>query len=83
MTIVLPEELEMAVKVQANARGVSPDVYVREVLPCDLNRADKPEAPVVPLKTGYGMWDKYGVSLSAEEIDENRAEMFKNFGEEF
>ena len=82
MTIVLPEELEMAVKVQANARGVSPDVYVREVLERNIEKVAQPEG-TKPFKSGLGMWAKYGVSLSAEEIDEIRAEMFKNFGEGF
>jgi hypothetical protein len=82
MTIVLPEELEIAVKVQANARGVSPDVYVREVLERDVEKLHKPESNK-PFKSGLGMWAKYGISLSAEEIDENRAEMFKNFGAGF
>ena len=82
MTIVLPEELEIAVKVQANARGVSPDAYVREVLERNIDKVQGPKAGT-PFKSGLGMWAKYGISLSAEEIDENRAEMFKNFGEEF
>ena len=40
-------------------------------------------APRKPLKTGRGMFAKYGPAPSAEEIDENRREMFKGFGEEF
>jgi plasmid stability protein len=81
MTIVLPEELEMAVKVQANARGVSPDAYVREVLERNLPAAV--ETAPTPFKTSYGMLAKYGPAPSDEDIEENRAEMWKNFGEEF
>ena len=83
MTIELPEQLETAVKVQANARGISPDVYVREVLERDLETALGTELSGVPFKDGYGMLAKYGPAPSAEEIDENRADMFRNFGEEF
>ncbi|MFN7936416.1 MAG: hypothetical protein U0R19_24015 [Bryobacteraceae bacterium] len=36
-----------------------------------------------PFKTGRGMLAKYGRAPSAEEIDENRREMFRNFGREF
>ncbi len=36
MMIELPEKLEAALKVQANAHGVSADGYVREVLERDL-----------------------------------------------
>jgi len=36
-----------------------------------------------PLQTGYGMWAKYGSAPSAEEIDENRREMFQKFAEDF
>lgn len=32
-----------------------------------------------PLKTGRGMGAKYGPAPSAEEIDENPREMFRNF----
>ena len=39
MTIELPEKLEAALKVQANAHGVSPEGYVCEVLERDLASA--------------------------------------------
>jgi len=83
MTIQLPQELEVAVKVQANARGVSPETYVREILERNLEKPFEAESPTIPFKDGYGMWAKYGISLSEEEIDENRADMLRNFGEEF
>ena len=82
MVIELPEKLEVALKVKANARGLSPDIYVRDILERDLGNLEQNESSA-PFKTGLGMWAKYGISLSEEEIDENRAEMFRNFGEEF
>jgi hypothetical protein len=61
---------------------MSPDVYVREVLVRELETA--PEAvPDKPFKDGLGMWAKYGISLSEEEIDQNRKDMLGNFGEDF
>ncbi|HLN03321.1 MAG TPA: hypothetical protein VK335_28775 [Bryobacteraceae bacterium] len=80
MIIELPEELGAALKVRANAHGISADGYAREVLEREL--ADALEAPSsgIPFKTGRGMFSKYGQAPSAEEIDANRADMFRNFG---
>ena len=36
-----------------------------------------------PFETGYGMLAKYGSAPSADEIDENRREMFRGFAEDF
>ena len=83
MMIELPEELEAALKVQANAHGVSPAGYVRDVLGRDLAPSLEPQSSGAPFKTGRGMFAKYGQAPSAEEIDANRADMFRNFGEDF
>jgi plasmid stability protein len=83
MTIELPEKLEAALKVQANAHGVSPAGYVCEVLARDLASALEGQSSGAPFKTGRGMFAKYGEAPSAEEIDANRADMFQNFGEHF
>jgi plasmid stability protein len=83
MVIELPEELEAALKVQANAHGVSPAGYVREILERDLASPPKAQSSGAPFKTGRGMFAKYGLAPSAEEIDANRADMFRNFGENF
>lgn len=47
--------------------------------PCEED--DVLKEPVKPFKTGYGMLAKYGPAPSAEEIDENRKDMFHGFGE--
>ena len=83
MMIELPEELEAALKVQANAHGVSPAGYVRDVLERDLAPSLEPQSSGAPFKTGRGMFAKYGQAPSAEEIDANRADMFQNFGEDY
>ena len=36
-----------------------------------------------PKKSAYGLLAQYGPGPSAEEIDENRREMFRGFGEDF
>ena len=38
--------------------------------------------PRKPFKSVKGIWADLGISLSAEEIDENRREMSKNFPRE-
>jgi len=83
MMFELPEKLEAALKAQANAHGVSPADYVCEVLERDLASSLKGQSSGVPFKTGRGMFAKYGQAPSAEEIDANRADMFRNFGEDF
>ena len=35
--------------------------------------------PKKPFKSVEGLWADLGISLSAEEIDENQREMWKNF----
>jgi hypothetical protein len=78
MTIELPEKLEVALKAHAKASGLSPDLYV----PRDLGETANDDSQA-PFETGYGMWKKFGVSISDEDIAENRADMFRGFGENF
>ncbi len=82
MIVDLPEQLEDALKVQASARGVSAAGYVRDLLQREL-AAEVSERPAYkPYETGYGSLAKFGPAPSAEEIDENRAEMFRSFGKD-
>jgi len=81
MLIEVPGELEAALKNQANAHGVSPAGYVRVVLERDLASSLEAQSSGTPFKTGRGILAKYGPAPSAEEIDANRADMFRNFGE--
>jgi hypothetical protein len=83
MTIELPEKLGAVLKAQANAHHISPDGYVREVLERDLATSLEEQSSCIPFKTGRGMFAKYGQAPSADEIDANRADMFRNFGENF
>ena len=81
MPIELPTELEPALKMQASARGISVAGFVREV----VEQALAPLAAgssSAPFKTGRGMLAGYGHAPSSEEIDANRQEMFRNFGQD-
>lgn len=82
LTIQLPEKLETALKEQANAHGVSPAGYVRDILERELASSleNQPSGP--PFKTSFGILAEFGPAPSAEEIDANRAEMFRRFAEE-
>jgi plasmid stability protein len=79
LTIELPDNLEAALKAHADARGVSEEGYVRTLLERDLTGA----TVVGPLETGYGSLAQYGPAPTADEIDANRAEMFRQFGDSF
>jgi len=83
VTIELPDELEGALKAQAQAQGVSVASFTRSVLEEALIPKGLECKPRPPLKTGRGMWAKYGPAPSAEEIDENRRDMFRGFAEDF
>jgi hypothetical protein len=82
LTIEIPDELGAVLQAQAQAQGVSADRYVSRVLEDSLVSAMQAEKPHQPFETGYGMWAKYGPAPSAEEIDENRREMFQNFAQD-
>jgi hypothetical protein len=80
MTIELPENLEAAIKLHANSLGVSPAGYIYELLRRDLATSLEPRVHSLPFKSGFGMLARYGQAPSAEEIDANRADMFRSFG---
>lgn len=76
-TIELTEEQVASLKAKAATEGLSLEGWLRKI-------ADEQAEPRrKPYKTGYGMLAKYGPAPSAEEIDENRRDMFRGFGEDF
>jgi len=80
MTITLPlqPQEEARLIAVAQAKGLSTDALVREAL--DKILAEAPEfSPKEPTRSLRGLFAKYGHAPSAEEIDQNRAEMFANF----
>jgi hypothetical protein len=78
LTIELSDALEIALKEQARSSGLSEVQLVRQILEQNLSPKDL-QASEIPFETGYGMWAKYGPAPSAEEIDANRRDMFRNF----
>ena len=63
----------------AQAKGLSPDDLVREAIDKMLAEAPEATSPKRPTHSLRGLLAKYGPAPSAEEIDQNRAEMFTDF----
>jgi len=82
LTIEIPDNIGAALKAQAQAHGVSAARYASHVIEKILAPAIEQDSSGPPFETGYGMWAKYGPAPSAEEIDENRREMFRNFAQD-
>jgi plasmid stability protein len=82
LTIQLSDKLEAVLKAEANAHGVSPAGYVRDILERELATSLEQQVSGPPFKTGWGLLTKYGPAPSAEEIDANRAKMFRHFAED-
>jgi hypothetical protein len=82
MTITLPlqPQEEARLIAAAQARGLSTDALVREAV--DKILAEAPDQPLKPKKSAYGLLAKYGPGPTEEEIDENRREMFRGFGDD-
>ena len=81
MTLTLPLEPQEEAKLvaAARARGVSLDALVREALGRIFSEAAVEVPGKEPTRSLRGLLAKYGPAPSAEEIDQNRAEMFANF----
>ena len=75
ITVELPDNLEDALKAQANAQGLSEAGYIRTVLERDLRASSG--ASLAPFKTGQGSLGKYGTAPAADDIAANRADMFQ------
>ena len=79
MTVIeIPDKPAAALKAKAAEEGPSLEAWLARLA------EEEPSAPLrKPLKTARGMLAKYGPAPSAEEIDENRKDMFRGFGENF
>lgn len=79
MTVIeLPDHQAAVLKDIAAGQGLTLEAWLGKL-------AEQAEAPLSskPLKTGRGLLAPYGPAPSADEIDENRKEMFRGFGEGF
>jgi hypothetical protein len=79
LNIEIPDEVGAAMKARAQLLGLTAASYASRMIEQTLAVSTKQEDPGHPFETGYGMWAKYGPAPSAEDIDENRREMFQNF----
>ena len=77
MTMIeLPDNQAAALKAKAAAQGLTLKAWLGK-----LAEESPADVPRKALKTGRGMLAKYGRAPSADEIDENRKDMFSGFGE--
>ena len=77
MTMIeLPGSQAAALKAKAAAHGLTLTAWFGK-----LAEESPADVPKKALTTGRGMLAKYGRAPSAEEIDENRKDMFRGFGE--
>jgi hypothetical protein len=79
VTIELPEKQVYALRAKALMEGLSLEAWFQKI----ADEQAGPEPHQGPYKSSYGILAKYGPGPSAEEIDENRREMFSGFGEDF
>lgn len=77
LQIELPDNQAASLKAIAAAHGMTLSAWLGKL----AEEATEPAARK-PLKSGRGMFAKYGPAPTAEEIDENRQEMFRNFAQD-
>jgi hypothetical protein len=77
--IEISTEQYAALTSEAAAQGLTLEEWFRK----HAERAAESATPEKPFTSGYGMLAEYGPAPSAEEIDENRREMFRGFAKEF
>ncbi len=79
MTVIeIADDQAARLKAKASAQGLTLKAWIEKLA------EESPEGALQkPLKTGRGMLAKYGPAPSAEEIDENRREMFRGFAQDF
>jgi hypothetical protein len=74
MNIEIPDHQAAALAQLAERQGLTLGEWLAKLVQESTETAGKG-----PLKTGRGMFAPYGPAPSAEEIDENRREMFRHF----
>ena len=79
VSIEVSNEQLAALKAKAAAQGLTLQDWLQKL----AQEEPEPAQTGKPFKSGYGMLAKYGPAPSAEEIDENRREMFRGFAKDF
>ncbi len=77
MTLIeIPDDQAAALKERAAAQGLTLKAWLGKLA------EESPTPTRKALKTGRGMLARYGPAPSAEEIDENRRDMFSSFAQD-
>ena len=80
MTVIeLPNEQAAALRAKAEAQGLTLQDWLKKLAEEESETCQRDK----PFETGRGMLAKYGPAPSAEEIDANRADMFRGFAQDF
>ena len=81
MTITLPLEPQKEAKLMAVAKlkGMTANELVSQAIDKILSEAPEATSDKEPTISLRGLLAKYGTAPSADEIDQNRADMFRNF----
>ena len=77
VTIEVSEKQLYALRAVALMEGLSVEAWFQKIV--DREVGSEPHRG--PYKTAHGILAKYGPGPSAEEIDENRRDMFRGFGD--
>jgi len=83
VSIEVSREQLVALKAKAAVQGLTLEDWLQKLALEGSTEEGKPGQPDQPFKSGYGILSKYGPAPSAEEIDENRREMFRGFSKDF
>lgn len=78
VSIDFSDEQIAALKAKAAAQGLTLQDWLRKL----AMKETEPGQPLERFKSGYGMLAKYGPAPSAEDIEENRREMFRGFAKD-
>jgi hypothetical protein len=78
VSIDFSNEQIAALEAKAAAQGLTLQDWLRKLA---MEEAG-PGQPLKPFKSGYGMLAKYSPAPSAEDIEENRREMFRGFAKD-
>ena len=76
MTLIeISDEQVASLKLKAAAQGLSLNAWLVKLVEEETGGRAK------PLRSAYGLLAEFGSAPSAEEIDENRRDMFRGFGD--
>lgn len=75
--IELSDQQAAALKARAAAQGLTLEAWLRKLA------GEEVGAKLKPKKSAHGLLAQYGPGPSAQEVDENRRDMFRGFAKDF